>query len=46
MKILIVAETKEDIPEDAQFDCMGAVEDTLKEHGLELKDINFEIDDS
>ena len=45
MKLIITVKTEEDLPEDVPYDCMDAVTDTLKEHGLEAKDIMFYIED-
>ncbi|MBA7710750.1 hypothetical protein ES703_119696 [subsurface metagenome] len=44
MKLIIIVKTKEDLPEEVPYDCQAAVEDTLKEHEIEIEDINFHIE--
>ena len=44
MIIIVKAETTEDLPEDAPWDCMSAVQETLEEHNLTVKDITFNIE--
>ena len=44
MKLIITATTDKDLPEDTPYDCMDAVQETLKEVGLEVKDIDFKIE--
>lgn len=43
MKIIITAITDKDLPEDTPYDCMGAVQDALREVGLYVEDIDFKI---
>ena len=45
MNLIITVKTEDDLPEDAPYDCQDAVVDTLKEHGLEVKDIKFDIEE-
>jgi len=43
VKLIIKVTTDEDLPEETLFDCMEAVRDTIKEIGLTVKDIDFQI---